>query len=266
MRFLIILFILKISVSLWAMTSCWQALESAFKQSGKILIPLSDQHRKHLVDTIFYPSQRRHIEISPYAFDEMLYYFSGTSPIEIPVFSRDLSQYSRFLSKVGFAPDKWKNEVVVDLGSGMSKAADELSSAERNVRGVGLDTIFHPEFRWLRDPPNFYINQARELGLHMENRIGASLTSLPFKDNEIDRYIAVMSLYYLREEASQQALAEILRTLKPGGRGYIVNDDTWSPSPMGSTEAILDALRAWKIPYYFPENLLRAFPQFSPSV
>lgn len=94
-------------------------------------------------------------------------------------------------------------DAVLDVGCGTGRHM--RLARELGLNPVGVD--FSPAA----------IQQARQYGYTVE----AEMTQLPFSDNEFDAAVAFGSLYYGTSAQTQQALDEIRRILRPGGKGFI---------------------------------------------
>lgn len=103
-------------------------------------------------------------------------------------------------------PEDW---VVGDLGCGTGHAAEALAPFVRRV--VAVD-----------DSPAM-LDAARRRLSRFDNvdLRGGALEALPVADGELDAAVAILVLHHLPEP--EKALAEVARSLKPGGRLVIVD-------------------------------------------
>ncbi len=103
------------------------------------------------------------------------------------------------------------DQTVLDLGAGTGKFSKKLSATGAKV--IALDPVPAMLKQLLREQPL------------IETRLG-SADSLPFESDSIDVIVCAQSFHWF---ATHEALAEILRVLRPGGRlGLIwnVRDET----------------------------------------
>ncbi len=86
--------------------------------------------------------------------------------------------------------------------------------------GVNLRYFRGGRVRWIGVEPNFFMErylreEAARVGMSIDLRIGTA-DDLPVGDGTMDAVISTLVLCCVPDQ--QQALREILRTLKPGGR------------------------------------------------
>lgn len=100
---------------------------------------------------------------------------------------------------------------VLELGCGPGKYVAMLSAL--GFRVTGVDPLEFPTWRLLRE----HLQATLEPNVHAEH--------LPFPDNHFDHAVCLGALLYFREP--QQALLEMRRVVKPGGRVVVrtVNRD-----------------------------------------
>ncbi|WP_458189903.1 class I SAM-dependent methyltransferase [Haladaptatus sp. NG-WS-4] len=100
-------------------------------------------------------------------------------------------------------------DVVADLGSGTGFYTDDVAPFVRSVYAVDVQEAMHDHYRQKGVPENVSL-------------VTADISDLPFEDGELD---AVFSTMTFHEFASEDSLAEVARTVRPGGR-LVVAD--WS--------------------------------------
>jgi SAM-dependent methyltransferase len=114
-------------------------------------------------------------------------------------------------------------EHVLDLACGTGNAA--LIAAGRHTRVVGVDAA--PRLLQVAR------GRARSLGLEVEFREG-DLLELPVEDDAADVILSVFGLIFAPDPS--QAMGELARVLRPGGRAYL---SAWIPA--GPIDAMLTA-------------------------
>ena len=107
---------------------------------------------------------------------------------------------------LGLIPPSW---VVADLGCGSGALASELSPFVRQIIGVDASPAMLDAAR----------QRTRELS-NIDLRQG-DLTSLPMSDACVDATLCVIVLSYV--ERADQAVREMARVLRPGGRAVVVD-------------------------------------------
>jgi ubiquinone/menaquinone biosynthesis C-methylase UbiE len=104
------------------------------------------------------------------------------------------------------APDS--ADVVVDIGAGTGLLALEVAPRVAEVWAVDIS----PQMvEYLR-------TKATSAGLENVHPAVASAVSLPFVDEYADLIVSNYCFHHLRPHEKEQALAEVLRVLRPGGR------------------------------------------------
>ena len=107
---------------------------------------------------------------------------------------------------LGLIPPTW---IVADLGCGSGTLASALSPCVKRI--IGVDN----------SEPMLIAAQQRAEGMaNVELRKG-DLAALPLEDASVDATLCVIVLSYI--EDAQQAVNEMARVLKPGGRAVIVD-------------------------------------------
>jgi len=127
------------------------------------------------------------------------------------LYSGDLSRYHERIDRLGISSD----DIILDAGCGfgqwsiaMTEKALEVHAYEIDYRRIDLIETLKSKLQ----VSNLHPKQGR-------------LEDLPFRDSQFDFIIAYGSLFLTRWKES---LAELLRTLKPGGRLYMtLNDIGW---------------------------------------
>jgi ubiquinone/menaquinone biosynthesis C-methylase UbiE len=109
------------------------------------------------------------------------------------------------LTHLATAPDA----VVADLGSGTGFYTDDVAPHVRTLYAVDVQPEMHEFYEEKGIPENVEL-------------VTADVSSLPFEDDELD---AAFSTMVYHEFASADALAELARVVRPGGRVVTVD---WS--------------------------------------
>ena len=107
------------------------------------------------------------------------------------------------------------DDVVADIGSGTGFYTDEIAPHTRRVYAVDVQPEMHDRYRAKGAPPNVEC-------------VTAEASSLPFDDDELDAAVSTMTYH---EFATDAALAELARVVRPGGR--VVTLD-WSRQGTGA--------------------------------
>jgi ubiquinone/menaquinone biosynthesis C-methylase UbiE len=138
-----------------------------------------------------------------------------TYPIERAPELEDPSRY-RYLSREellgAISPDG--DETVVDLGSGTGFYTDDIAPFVARVHAVDLQSGMHDRYRAKGLPENVSL-------------VTADVADLPLPDGACDAAVTTMTYH---EFQSPEALAEVRRVLRPGGR-FVVAD--WSAAGTG---------------------------------
>ncbi|MGQ4555321.1 methyltransferase domain-containing protein [Halobellus sp. GM3] len=121
------------------------------------------------------------------------------------------------LGALDLAPD----DVVADIGSGTGFYTDEISPHVETVYAVDLQAEMHDRYRTKGAPENVEF-------------VTAGASSLPLEDDELDAAFSTMTYH---EFASEEALAELARVIRPGGR--VVTLD-WSKAGSGDDGPAMD--------------------------
>ena len=105
-------------------------------------------------------------------------------------------------------------ELVLDIGTGTGNSA--VPFLERGCRVVGVD------------PSERMLKQARAKaeqweGLFSVQRVAEPFLCLPFDAGTFDVVVSAYAIHHLDDEAKRQAIAEMKRALRPGGRIIIAD-------------------------------------------
>lgn len=130
---------------------------------------------------------------------------------------------------------------ILELGCG--SGANLWMLAHEGFSVTGLD--FSPTgLSYCREMlNNWHVDAALTLG---------DMTDLPFDDAEFDVIVDVVSMQHLNFQQHQQALHEIWRTLKPGGRFFSYH--------LGAASTAFSAIEAKKIDAITLENIPAGYP------
>jgi hypothetical protein len=93
------------------------------------------------------------------------------------------------------------DEVLADLGSGTGFYTDDVAPFVGAIRAVDLQRAMHDRYREKGPPENVSL-------------VTADVADLPFADAELDGAFSTMTFH---EFASETALSEVARVLRPGG-------------------------------------------------
>ncbi|MFC7129439.1 class I SAM-dependent methyltransferase [Haloferax chudinovii] len=121
------------------------------------------------------------------------------------------------LSHLGVAPDS----VVADLGSGTGFFTDEVAPHVGTLYAVDVQEVMHDFYRQKGAPDTVEF-------------VTADVASLPFDDGHLDAAFSTMTYH---EFATDDALAELARAVRPGGTVVVVD---WSTSGSGDDGPPLD--------------------------
>jgi ubiquinone/menaquinone biosynthesis C-methylase UbiE len=127
----------------------------------------------------------------------------------------DTERY-RYVSRdelVGYL-DGSGDDFVADLGSGTGFYTDDVAPFVRSVYAVDVQEAMHARYREKGVPKNVSL-------------VTADIADLPFEDGELDTAFSTMTFH---EFASEDALAEVARVVRPGGRVVIAD---WSAEGCG---------------------------------
>ncbi|QLC35491.1 class I SAM-dependent methyltransferase (plasmid) [Halarchaeum sp. CBA1220] len=121
----------------------------------------------------------------------------------------DAAQRYRYLSREellwALSPDG--DETVADLGSGTGFYTDDVAPYVGHVYGIDVQAEMHDHYHEKGLPANVEL-------------VEADVADLPLADDELDGALSTMTYH---EFASDDALAELVRVLEPGGRLVIVD-------------------------------------------
>jgi len=127
-----------------------------------------------------------------------------------------------------------RDDVVADLGSGTGFYTDEVAPHVGRVYAVDVQSEMHDRYREKGAPDNVEF-------------VTAGASSLPFDEDELDAVVSTMTYH---EFATDAALAELARVVRPGGR--VVTLD-WSREgtgadgpPVDERFALADAVDAFE--------------------
>lgn len=135
---------------------------------------------------------------------------------------------------------------ILEIGCGTGNTAILISDTA-NVEVVGIDIL----------PDMLSAARKRVLwagGIERVHILQASSLSLPFCSGSFDRIYTESVLGFQDELRAQEMLAEIFRTLKPGGL-YVANEAIWK---QGVSQAIVDAIHDTSLDDF---GLCQASPQ-----
>jgi len=158
-----------------------------------------------------------------------------TFDVERAAALEDASRY-RFCSREELlgALEPSPGDVVADIGSGTGFYTDEIAPLVGRVYAVDVQPEMHEHYREKGAPDNVEF-------------VTAGASSLPLDDDELDAAFSTMTYH---EFADSEALDELARVLRPGGR--VVTLD-WSRSgsgddgpPMDERFALGDAVDAFE--------------------
>ncbi|WP_435102600.1 class I SAM-dependent methyltransferase [Halarchaeum sp. P4] len=123
----------------------------------------------------------------------------------------DAARRYRYISReeLLWALDVNGTETVADLGSGTGFYTDDVAPQVESVYGVDLQAEMHEQYREKGLPENVEL-------------VESDVVDLPFDDDTLDAAFSTMTYH---EFASEQALEEIARVVRPNGR-LVVAD--WS--------------------------------------
>ncbi|MFB6090466.1 MAG: class I SAM-dependent methyltransferase [Halobellus sp.] len=119
------------------------------------------------------------------------------------------------------ALDLGGDEVVADVGSGTGFYTDEVAPFAAKVYAIDVQSGMHDRYREKGAPGNVEF-------------VTAEVASLPLADDELDAAFSTMTYH---EFASEAALAELARVVRPGGR--VVTLD-WSANGTGDDGPKMD--------------------------
>ena len=121
----------------------------------------------------------------------------------------DLKPFEKYL-----AP----NVSILDIGCGTGRLYQFFAKFQDLVDYVGLDQSVGQLAESRKEYPN-------------NKYVQAEMTSLPFENESFDLVFCIATLHHLPdEETRQQALLEMKRVLKPGGRVFLTNWNLYSES------------------------------------
>jgi SAM-dependent methyltransferase len=120
-------------------------------------------------------------------------------------------------------------ESVLDLGCGTGELAMALSrrvGPNGRVAGVDLSPAIVAGAR----------RRAKRAGLAIDYRV-ASIAQLPFADATVDVVVSSLVMHHLAPEVLAQAVHEIRRVLKPGGRVFVIDFQSLDQAGHGHAHA-----------------------------
>lgn len=142
--------------------------------------------------------------------------------------SAEAGYWNSLFSRPGFAP-RYPHEAVIrwtfrnfpraaaahtrllDLGSGTGRHALFFAREGYQTAAADFSPVAIQELQ----------TAASQHGLAIDGRV-AGAEALPFADDSFDGVLAFGVLYYLGPQAMRQAVLELRRVLKPGGRAFVM--------------------------------------------
>ncbi|HEY7848441.1 MAG TPA: methyltransferase domain-containing protein [Ktedonobacterales bacterium] len=106
-------------------------------------------------------------------------------------------------------------EVALEVGCGTGGLAME---ARRRVGTAGRVNGIDPSAQMIARAQR----KAAQGGLAIEYQVGV-IERLPFPDHSFDVVLSSLMMHHLPDDVKRQGLAEIARTLKPGGRLFVID-------------------------------------------
>jgi ubiquinone/menaquinone biosynthesis C-methylase UbiE len=110
--------------------------------------------------------------------------------------------------------DPASDDVVADLGSGTGFYTDDVAPHVGTLLAVDIQPAMHTRYREKGLPANVA-------------PVTATVDNLPFRDDSLDGAVSTMTFH---EFATPEALAEVARVLRPGGK---VGFADWSAAGVG---------------------------------
>lgn len=137
----------------------------------------------------------------------------------------DLNDVSRYVSlsaeELLFALDPAREMTAADLGSGVGFYTDDVAPYVDTLYAVDVQSEMHDIYRERGAPENVRF-------------VTAGVDELPFEANELDGAFSTMTYH---EFATDEAIAELARVLRPGGRLAVAD---WTATGEGSNGPSVD--------------------------
>ncbi len=137
----------------------------------------------------------------------------------------DLNDVSRYVSlsadELLFALDPAREMTVADLGSGTGFYTDDVAPYVETLHAIDIQPEMHDIYRERGVPENVRL-------------VTAGIDELPFEENELDAAFSTMTFH---EFSSEEAIAELARVLRPGGRLAIAD---WTQTGEGTRGPSID--------------------------
>ena len=120
------------------------------------------------------------------------------------------------LAALDIGPTTDTDAVIADIGSGTGFYTDAVAPCAELVYAVDVQSAMHDKYRTKGHPENISF-------------VTAEASSLPFESNELDAAFSTMTYH---EFAGPDALSELARVIRPGGRVVTVD---WSKTGTGES-------------------------------
>ena len=154
----------------------------------------------------------------------------GAFRYDVTLWARSLGRERAFRRELAGLARLASGESVLDLGCGTGTQA---VVAKQRVGPAGVVHGIDPSPEMIDRARR----KARRAGVAVDFQVGVA-QSLPYADSSIDAILATLTLHHLGGEGLHQAVGEIRRVLKPGGRVLAVDIDLNHPgNPRGSPHA-----------------------------
>lgn len=149
--------------------------------------------------------------------------YIGDKPAPIHVYNfrneRQAKEIYRILAKHAF-PDKPYNARILDIGCGNGRISELLKNYieadSKNKVTIDMNCA------------EVYKDPTRTEGIKFTELNPKDFSwKLPYPDESFDLVVSIMSLHHI-EDKLENMLAEIARILKPGGKFFIKEHDTWT--------------------------------------
>jgi SAM-dependent methyltransferase len=138
--------------------------------------------------------------------------------------------FAWFMARYGHKTDEYLAPYKAKLFSGLSGTVLEIGpGAGANLRHMPAKSI-----RWIGVEPNRYMSrhlrrEAHRVGINIDLRLGTA-ERLPIESGSVDFVVSTLVLCSVMDQ--REAIREILRVLKPGGRLLFIEHVAASPGTM----------------------------------